>query len=106
MPSLFLNKYFKIIIHISFACVCVFEALFIHRCISGGGLQLFQAAMPGKLKLLNVDVSLSSFLYLIFVHKFNYLLGQCIIIILELLHETEVILPALRGEGDGHAPGA
>ena len=66
----------------------------------------FQAAMPGKLKLLNVDVSLSSFLYLIFVHKFNYLLGKCIIIILELLHETEVILPALRGEGDGHAPGA
>ena len=104
MPSIFSNK--QIIIHISFACVCVFEALFIHRCISGGGLQLFQAAMPGKLKLLNVDVSLSLFLYLIFVHKFNYLLGQCIIIILELLHETEVILPALRGEGDGHAPGA
>ena len=106
MPSLFLNKHFKIIIHISFACVCVFQALFIHTCIRGGGLQLFQAAMPGKLKLLNIDVSLSLFLYLIFVHKFNYLLGQCIIIILELLHETEVILPALRGEGDGHAPGA
>ena len=33
MPSLFLNKHFKIIIHISFACVCVFEALFIHRYI-------------------------------------------------------------------------
>ena len=32
MP-LFLNKHFKIIIHISFACVCVFEALFIHRYI-------------------------------------------------------------------------
>ena len=27
MPSLFLNKHFKIIIHISFAGVCVFEAL-------------------------------------------------------------------------------
>ena len=24
MPSLFSNKHFKIIIHISFACVCVF----------------------------------------------------------------------------------
>ena len=33
MPSLFLNKHFKIIIHNSFACVCVFEALFIHRYI-------------------------------------------------------------------------
>ena len=33
MPSLFLNKHFKIIIYISFACVCVFEALFIHRYI-------------------------------------------------------------------------
>ena len=45
-------------------------------------------------------------MHLIFVHKFNYLLGQRIVIILELLHETEVVLPALRGEGDGHAPGA
>ena len=33
MPSLFLNKHFKIIIYISFACVCVFEALFIHSYI-------------------------------------------------------------------------
>ena len=33
MPSSFLNKHFKIIIHISFACVCVFEALFNHRYI-------------------------------------------------------------------------
>ena len=31
MPSLFLNKHFKIIIHNSFACVCAFEALFIHQ---------------------------------------------------------------------------
>ena len=31
MPSLFSNKHFKIIIQNSFACVCVFEALFIHR---------------------------------------------------------------------------
>ena len=33
MPSLFLDKHFKINIHISFACVCVFEALFINRYI-------------------------------------------------------------------------
>ena len=31
MPSLFLNKHFKITIHNSFACVCAFEALFIHQ---------------------------------------------------------------------------
>ena len=28
MPSLFLNKHFKITIHNSFACVCAFEALY------------------------------------------------------------------------------
>ena len=33
MHSLFLNKHFKIIIHKSFTCVRVLEALFIYRYI-------------------------------------------------------------------------